>query len=138
LWDSIDAANRKVLDYVKLSLDDVTEKKYIPKNKRVLIACNGCPCMACCVKLQIIYSQIITNLFQTLVNCSRKVHTALNHVDENMRVTDIYIAKSWDSIDAANRKVLDYITAYKFCLGKTRLFLGIYFFSVTSSKDSLT
>ena len=30
------AANRKVLDYVKLSLDDVTEKKYIPKNKRVL------------------------------------------------------------------------------------------------------
>ena len=35
-WDSIDAANRKVLDYVKLSLDDVTEKKYIPKNKRVL------------------------------------------------------------------------------------------------------
>ena len=43
------------------------------------------------------------------------------HVDENMRVTDIYIAKSWDSIDAANRKVL-----------------GIYFFSVTSSKDSLT
>ena len=37
------------------------------------------------------------------------VHTALNHVDENMRVTDIYIAKSWDSIDAANRKVLDYV-----------------------------
>ncbi|MCS2369628.1 hypothetical protein NXV03_04165 [Phocaeicola vulgatus] len=35
-WDSIDAANRKVLDYVKLSLDDVTEKKYIPKNKHVL------------------------------------------------------------------------------------------------------
>ena len=28
--------------------------------------------LACCVKLQIIYSQIITNLFQTLVNCSRK------------------------------------------------------------------
>ena len=37
------------------------------------------------------------------------VHIALNHVDENMRVTDIYIAKSWDSIDAANRKVLDYV-----------------------------
>ena len=37
------------------------------------------------------------------------VHTAVNHVDENMRVTDIYIAKSWDSIDAANRKVLDYV-----------------------------
>ena len=35
------------------------------------------------------------------------VHTALNHVDENMRVTDIYIRKSWDSIDKANRKVQD-------------------------------
>lgn len=35
------------------------------------------------------------------------VHSALNHVDEGMRVTDIYIRKSWDPIDAANRKVLD-------------------------------
>lgn len=35
------------------------------------------------------------------------VHTALNHVDENMRVTDIYIRKSWDNIDRANRKVQD-------------------------------
>lgn len=37
------------------------------------------------------------------------VHTALNHVDETMRVTDIYIKKSWDNIDEANRKVLDYV-----------------------------
>ena len=37
------------------------------------------------------------------------VHSALNHVDETMRVTDIYIRKSWDGIDAANRKVLDYL-----------------------------
>ena len=35
------------------------------------------------------------------------VHTALNHVDGSMRVTDIYIRKSWDSIDRANRKVQD-------------------------------
>lgn len=35
------------------------------------------------------------------------VHSALNHVDENMRVTDIYIKKSWKPIDNANRKVLD-------------------------------
>lgn len=37
------------------------------------------------------------------------VHTALNHVDETMRVTDIYIRKSWDGIDVANRQVLDYL-----------------------------
>ena len=35
------------------------------------------------------------------------VHSALNHVDESMRVTDMYIRKSWDPIDKANRKVLD-------------------------------
>lgn len=35
------------------------------------------------------------------------VHSALNHVDETMRVTDIYIKKSWENIDEANRKVLD-------------------------------
>lgn len=37
------------------------------------------------------------------------VHSALNHVDDNMRVTDIYIRKSWDRIDAANRSVLDFL-----------------------------
>lgn len=35
------------------------------------------------------------------------VHTALNHVDDAMRVTDIYIKRSWDEIDNANRKVLE-------------------------------
>lgn len=35
------------------------------------------------------------------------VHTALNHVDEKMRVTDVYIKKSWKPVDNANRKVLD-------------------------------
>lgn len=35
------------------------------------------------------------------------VHTALNHVDEKMRVTDLYIKKSWKPIDDANRKVLN-------------------------------
>lgn len=37
------------------------------------------------------------------------VHTALNHVDEEMKTTDIYIKKSWDPIDRANRKVLDLV-----------------------------
>lgn len=37
------------------------------------------------------------------------VHTALNHVDNSMRVTDIYIKKDWRIIDKANRKVIDYV-----------------------------
>lgn len=37
------------------------------------------------------------------------VHTALNHVDDNMRVTDIYIDKDYSLIDKANRKVLNYL-----------------------------
>lgn len=37
------------------------------------------------------------------------VHTALNHVDEKMKVTDLYIRKSWDPIDKANQKVLKYV-----------------------------
>lgn len=37
------------------------------------------------------------------------VHQALNHVDESMRVTDYYIKRSWAPIDAANRKVIDYV-----------------------------
>ncbi len=39
------------------------------------------------------------------------VHTALNHVDDSMRVTDRYIRKSWDVIDRANRAVLDLMGA---------------------------
>lgn len=35
------------------------------------------------------------------------VHSALNHVDENMKVTDMYIRKSYEKIDRANRAVLD-------------------------------
>lgn len=37
------------------------------------------------------------------------VHTALNHVDEQMKVTDMYIRKSWDPIDRANQKVLKFV-----------------------------
>ncbi|MGV8133744.1 MAG: hypothetical protein AB2L20_00900 [Mangrovibacterium sp.] len=37
------------------------------------------------------------------------VHTSLNHVDQDMKVTDIYVRKSWDPIDKANRKVLDFV-----------------------------
>lgn len=37
------------------------------------------------------------------------VHTCLNHVDDRMRVTDIYIKRSWDEIDRANRKVQNFV-----------------------------
>ncbi len=37
------------------------------------------------------------------------VHLALNHVDEGLKVTDLYIAKDWTHIDNANRKVIDYV-----------------------------
>ncbi len=37
------------------------------------------------------------------------VHMALNHVDKDMKITDIYIAKSWLKIDLANRKVIDFV-----------------------------
>lgn len=37
------------------------------------------------------------------------VHEALNHVDPAMKVTDIYIKKNWAKIDAANRKVLNFV-----------------------------
>ncbi len=37
------------------------------------------------------------------------VHQALNHVDETMKVTDMYIRRDWSHLDRANRKVLDYI-----------------------------
>lgn len=45
------------------------------------------------------------------------VHTALNHIEERMRVTDIYIKKNWNTIDDANRKVLDFI---KLDIGDTK------------------
>lgn len=37
------------------------------------------------------------------------VHMALNHVDENMKITDIYLKKEFKVINDANRKVLDYL-----------------------------
>lgn len=37
------------------------------------------------------------------------VHEALNHVDPAMKVTDIYIRKSWENIDRANRAVIDLV-----------------------------
>ena len=38
------------------------------------------------------------------------IHEALNHVDEQMRITDIYIDKDYSRQDAANRKVLDLVS----------------------------
>lgn len=35
------------------------------------------------------------------------VHSALNHVDAQTKITDVYIRKSYDAIDKANRRVLD-------------------------------
>jgi len=37
------------------------------------------------------------------------VHAALNHVIEEMKVTDIYTERDWSPIDRANRKVIDYV-----------------------------
>jgi len=52
------------------------------------------------------WATIATN--QAKVN-KYTVHTALNHVDEDMKVTDRYIDKSYSLIDAANRKVLNLV-----------------------------
>jgi len=41
------------------------------------------------------------------------VHSALNHVDEGMKVTDIYLEKDWSLINEANRRVLDYTLGLK-------------------------
>lgn len=37
------------------------------------------------------------------------INDALNHVDQTMSVTDVYIRKSFDHVNEANRKVIDYI-----------------------------
>lgn len=37
------------------------------------------------------------------------VHTALNHIDESMKVTDLYIEKDFTIINDANRIVMDYL-----------------------------
>lgn len=36
------------------------------------------------------------------------IHEALNHKDQDMKTTDIYIRKDWSAIDKANRKMLDF------------------------------
>lgn len=43
------------------------------------------------------------------------IHEALNHVDEDMRITDTYIRKDWSVIDEANRKVIDYVNSAIVC-----------------------
>ena len=45
------------------------------------------------------------------------VHEALNHVDEKMKVTDMYIDKDWNIINDANLKLL---TEIKFTVGNTK------------------
>ena len=37
------------------------------------------------------------------------VHAALNHIDESMRVTDIYIERDFKIENEANRKVIKYL-----------------------------
>ncbi len=37
------------------------------------------------------------------------VDLALNHVDQGLKMADVYIEKDWTLIDKANRNVLDYI-----------------------------
>ena len=37
------------------------------------------------------------------------VHAALNHVDESMRVTDIYIERDFVNENKANAKVVKYV-----------------------------
>lgn len=41
------------------------------------------------------------------------VHAALNHLDESMKVTDIYIERDFKIENAANRKVVDYVFGKK-------------------------
>jgi integrase len=37
------------------------------------------------------------------------VDLALNHVDQGLKMADVYIEKDWSLIDLANRKVIDYV-----------------------------
>lgn len=48
------------------------------------------------------------------------VHTALNHVDEKMKVTDIYIRKDYSLINEANRSVLSLFDFSKFNLAEPK------------------
>ena len=37
------------------------------------------------------------------------INLSLNHVDEGLKMADVYIAKDWSLIDEANRKVLNFL-----------------------------
>lgn len=37
------------------------------------------------------------------------IHEGLNHIDQDMKITDGYIAKSFNNNDIANKKILDYV-----------------------------
>lgn len=37
------------------------------------------------------------------------VHAALNHIDESMRVTDIYIERDFINENKANSRVMEYV-----------------------------
>jgi len=37
------------------------------------------------------------------------VHQMLNHVDSDMKITDIYVRKSWKPMEEANRRLLDFV-----------------------------
>ena len=37
------------------------------------------------------------------------VHSALNHLDESMKVTDIYIERDFSTENSANTQVLEYV-----------------------------
>jgi integrase len=37
------------------------------------------------------------------------IDLALNHVDQDLKITDMYIEKDWSKIDKANRTVIDYL-----------------------------
>jgi len=41
------------------------------------------------------------------------IHECLNHVDDRMRVTDLYIRRDWSTIDQANEKVLELLSNIK-------------------------
>lgn len=44
------------------------------------------------------------------------VHQALNHADRELRATEVYIRRDWSVLDAANRRVLDYLGAVRWLL----------------------
>ena len=39
------------------------------------------------------------------------IDLSLNHVDQAKKMADVYIEKDWSLIDAANRKIIDYLNS---------------------------